>query len=117
MVAQINGQALRLLQWLLCHISDHSLMVLLVDQTRDWNGVPPGGWLDDLYRQHQVRNRFGYILQQSMAQFRFIEQHDLSIQYAVQLNNELRAAMRETSQRIHEDYNTSGNNSDTEEVD
>ena len=51
-----------------------------------------------------------------MAQFRFIEQHDLSIQYAVQLNNELRAAMRETSQRIHEDYNTSGN-IDTEEVD
>ena len=77
MVAQIDPQALRMLEWLRSHISDHSFMVLLVDQTRDdWNGVLPR-WFDDLYRQHlhsrQVRNRFGFFLQESsMAQLQFI---------------------------------------------
>ena len=80
MVAQIDPQALRILEWLLSQFSDHSLMVLLVDQTRDdWNGVPPR-WLDDLYRQQlhsrrQVRNRFGFFLEEhSLAQFQFIMQ-------------------------------------------
>ena len=70
MVAQIDPQALRMLEWLRSHISDHSFMVLLVDQTRDdWNGVLPR-WFDDLYRQHlhsrQVRNRFGFFLQEQL---------------------------------------------------
>ena len=90
-------------------------MVLLVDQTtKDWDGAPPG-WLLDLYWQQrnldlsQVRNRFGLFLQEhSMAQFQFI-MRDVSSQFAVQVNNELRAAMRETSERTHDDYTTAGN--------
>ena len=115
MVNAIDHNLHRYLEWLFSHSTDHSLMVLLVDQTTsDWDRALLG-WLLDLYWQirnlefSRVRNRFGFFLQEhSMAQLQFI-MRDVSSQSAVQLNNELRAAMRETSERTHDDYTAAGN--------
>ena len=102
------------LQWLFSHSTDHSLMVLLVDQTTsDWDGARPG-WLLGLYWQQRnlelsrVRNRFGFFLHGSLRQFT-LDHHrpsDLSSQA------EVRAATRQISESTHDDYNTSDSSDD-----
>mgnify|MGYP006917956163 CR=1 FL=1 len=109
MVNSIDHNLHRYLEWLFIHSTDHSLMVLLVDQTTsDWDGEPPG-WLLDLYWQQRnlelsqvIRNRFGFFLRENtMAQF-------LSSQA------EVRAATRQISESTHDDYNTA--DSDDEDL-
>ena len=108
------------LQWLFSHSTDHSLMVLLVDQTtKDWDGAPPG-WLLDLYWQQRnlelsrVRNRFGFFFlgeHTIMAQFyrQFTRDHrpsDLSSQA------EVLAATRQISESTHDDYYNTADSDD-----
>ena len=116
MVTSIDHNLHRYLEWLFSHSTDHSLMVLLVDQTTsDWDGARPG-WLLDLYWQQRnlelsrVRNRYGFFLHGSLRQFT-LDHHrpsDLSSQA------EVRAATRQISESTHDDYNTA--DSDDEDL-
>ena len=117
MVNQMDQNLYPYLQWLFSHSTDHSLMVLLVDQTTsDWDGAPPG-WLLDLYWQQRnlelsrVRNRYGFFLHGSLRQFT-LDHHrpsDLSSQA------EVRAATLQISESTYyDDHNTA--DSDDEDL-
>ena len=115
MVNQMDQNLYPYLQWLFSHSTDHSLMVLLVDQTtRDWDGAPPG-WLVDFLLQirnlefFRVRNRFGFPSVAELSRY-FTRDHrpsDLSSQA------EVRAATLQISESTY-DQNTA--DSDDEDL-